>query len=79
MPDPLDWCLPYCACGGSERGTECDEMPGCVNCLEIVGMSGHVIGTLGEFLVVHLHPGETAHTAIKRMLAEEARPPRWMN
>lgn len=54
-------------------------MPGCVNCLEIVGMSGHVVGTLGAFLVVHLHPGESAHTAIKRLMAEEEEPPRWMN
>lgn len=79
MPDPLDWCLPRCACGGMQRGTECDEMPGCQNCLEIVGMAGHVVGTLGGFLVVHLHPGESVHSAVRRMMDEETTPPRWMN
>jgi len=79
MPDPLDWCLSSCACEGSQRGTECDEMPGCGSCLEIVGVSGHVVGTLGAFLVIHLHTGEPVRAVIKRMLAEESRPPRWMN
>jgi hypothetical protein len=80
MPDPLDWCLGYCACRGKQRGTECAEMPGCVNCLEVVGMSGHVVSTLSAFLLtVRLNPGESIHAAIRRVLEEESKPPRWMN
>ncbi len=80
MPhDPLDWCLPSCACGGRDRGTMCALMPGCANCLEIVGVMGHVIGTMGSLLLVHLHPGETAQSAIRRMLEADEKPPRYMN
>jgi hypothetical protein len=54
-------------------------MPGCVNCLEIVGIAGHVVGTLGAFLAVRFIPGETVHSVIKLLLEGEQEPPRYMN
>lgn len=73
-------CMTDCGCLGMLPSDGCPAMPPCVNCGQrALLVPGHVLyGVRDGIVVVHLHPGEGLHAAVRRETRDDERP-RWVN